>query len=241
MKLRNLLLSGIVSVSVLGVPSLSLASTGVRQMRVNESSVSEIRLAPGYGINISFIRTGEVIEKVWLDDPSWVVLDVDGCLAGLGESKCETSSARVLHLRRIEPLSIPGLPSATSAQLTVITRSASFERRLSVFRVVRASSPPDYHTVEVVPPGVPGRLVDVSALERGRQEAIRQNWLESGSLLDRRIVQFLSLLAAYRLEDARQKAGISLELVERLEQLGRGEDLGFSDGGKPSVELQGEQ
>jgi hypothetical protein len=182
-----------------------------------------IPLSPGHGVNISFLSTGEAIEKVWLDDPSWVVVGVDGCLAGLSAEDCAaSSSSNVLHLRRIESLAIQGIPPAKSSLLTVITRNPrSAERRIHVFRLVKGREVPTFHTVEVVLPNR-GEVTsaDVSALKRGRKEAIQQGWLEESGPLDHRILSFLTSLASQGAEEAARTAGISLALVSRLEELG---------------------
>jgi hypothetical protein len=40
----------------------------------SSQKIPQIELSPGYGVNISFIKSGEIIEKVWLDNPSFVSL-----------------------------------------------------------------------------------------------------------------------------------------------------------------------
>ena len=40
----------------------------------SSSSIPRIELSPGYGVNISFIKSGEIIEKVWLDNPTFASL-----------------------------------------------------------------------------------------------------------------------------------------------------------------------
>ncbi|MGD1874566.1 MAG: hypothetical protein ACFB02_16120, partial [Mastigocoleus sp.] len=36
----------------------------------SNQQIPQIKLSPGYGVNISFIKRGEIIEKVWLDNPA---------------------------------------------------------------------------------------------------------------------------------------------------------------------------
>lgn len=213
--------------------------TGIRQVTVGESAPVTIPLSPGHGVNISFIPTGEMIEKVWLDDPSWVVLDVDGCLQNLTRGECASATSSVLHLRRIERLDIQGLPIAKTSQLTVVTRSPkTLARRVNVFRLTRGDASPEYHTVEVVYRATLTRnqpAVDSAAIERGRLVAIRQRWLEESGSLDRRIKAFITQLRTQSVEEASRSAGISMELVSRLEELGNQRSLPL---GLPQESLQ---
>jgi hypothetical protein len=211
------------NIPVLAVPTLA----GIRQVTVGESKPVIIYLTPGHGVNISFIPTGEIIEKVWLDDPSWVVLDVDGCLQNLTQGDCTSSSSSVLHLRQIERLNIQGIPKAQTSQLTVITRSPkTLVRRVNVFRLTRSNASPQYHTVEIVQKSnLTGNqpTVDLVAIERGRLVAIRQKWLEESSPLDKRILLFIQKLqmGTSSLEEALSGSGISRALISRLEELGK--------------------
>ncbi|MFB2834229.1 hypothetical protein [Floridanema evergladense] len=235
--MKTILISAISATCIFGFSPQILAST-VRQIpkeiaTVNSGQPLVLGLAPGYGLNISFIPTGETVEKVWLDDPSWVTVDVDGCLPGLTNSNCDRPGANVLHLRRIKPLNFPGLsrsPSGSSL-LTVITRNSS-GRRLYLFRIAKVSEI-EYHTVEVVNKNQINspfsrnseRAVDsqtYSQIERGIQVVIERRLLRRGSPLWYRISYFLSRLKeGYPLEQARIDSNISVDLVNRLHQLGK--------------------
>jgi hypothetical protein len=131
---------------------------GVRRVSVDVATgnstirIPSIELSPGYGVNISFIKSGEIVEKVWLDNPAIASLDVDGCLSGIAQ-KCELEGATVLHLRRINPLTVTQLPKTNSSLLTVVARGNS-GRRVYLFRVAMGDGTPNYHTIEVVPTAV---------------------------------------------------------------------------------------
>ncbi|WP_414585391.1 hypothetical protein [Scytonema sp. PCC 10023] len=194
-----------------------------------------IELSPGYGVNINFIPTGETVEKVWFDNPSFATLDVDGCLSGLGRECQQFQGATVLHLRRINPLNIPGLPKTNSTLLTVVT-AGSAGRRVYVFRVAMGGKNPKYHTVEVTPKEVPSavashppRLTSVLAqyqdwqiMSRGLIVAQQQRLIRRDSPLWKRIENFLvSVKVGEPTEVAAAKSGISLQLVKRLQELGK--------------------
>ncbi|MCA1994144.1 MAG: hypothetical protein LDL41_19170 [Coleofasciculus sp. S288] len=202
------------------------------QVSFDSEQLPTIKLAPGRGVNISFIPTGSAIEKVWLDDPSWVVLSADGCLVGLGidstrmprqgGQNCSNSPTSVLHLRRIDALPIPGIPKSDSTQLTVITRSPALGRQILVFRLVKATETP-YYTVEVVDSSrqIEQSRIDLAAIERGRKFALEQSLLLEGSALDLRIVDFISRLQQRQsLEMAQRQSRISWQLISRLAELG---------------------
>lgn len=79
-----------------------------------------LKLYPGHGITLSFRAIGETVHKTWLDDPSQVTLDFDdpNCLSAAEKRTC---AAQVLHLRRINRLSFPGLPQTSTTALTIVT------------------------------------------------------------------------------------------------------------------------
>lgn len=189
-----------------------------------------IELSPGYGVNISFINSGEIIEKVWLDNPTFVSLDVDGCLSGL-RRECKSMGATVLHLRRIKPLNLPQLPKTNSSLLTVVARGKS-GRRVYVFRVTMGSKKPKYHTIEVTPTiNVEGKIANLNKngniinfflIKRGLKIVQQQRLILPTSHLYKRIEQFLSSVkTGNSIHDSARKNGISLQLVNRLIELGK--------------------
>ncbi|MEH2164740.1 MAG: hypothetical protein V7K38_27715 [Nostoc sp.] len=113
------------------------------------------------GTNLSFIQAGEVIKKVWLNDPSQVIMDFDGpvCMqfgvaSNTNTGDCKNSAANVIQLRRIKKLNIPGLPTTSNTLLTVVTE-AQGKNKLYTFRVMYGTGSPEYHTLAIFadPPG----------------------------------------------------------------------------------------
>lgn len=252
--------------SVLASPAVQRISAEVA-MGTTGTPIS-LSLSPGYGLNISFISTGETVEKVWLDDPSWVTVDVDGCLRGLSTTNnCDRPGATVLHLRRIQELNFPGLSQSPnkSSLLTVVTRGTS-GRRVYVFRIRLgrpSGTPPQYHTVEVVdnnvisPPSnasvavasTLGRAFNINVdssgkvdrqtfarIERGVNLSVERRFLRQGSPLWYRLAYFLTRLKdGFPLEQARVDSNISLQLINRLYQLGASVEPAFPSGSRSLV------
>lgn len=124
-------------------------ASDIVQIPLNSTETPLIGLAPGSGVNITFIPSERIIQKVWLDDPTWVVVDVDGCLVGFS-TECEFPTATTVHLKRINPLRIEGFSSTGRSLLTVITSGESGDLRISTFRIVQKSNP-GASIVEIIP------------------------------------------------------------------------------------------
>ena len=195
----------------------------------SESEIPLIKLSPGYGVNISFIPTGETIEKVWLDNPGIASLDVDGCLSGLGKECEEDTGATVLHLRRIKPLDFKQLPSSTTSLLTVVTKGSD-KRRVYVFRIIPGDATPKIHTIEITDDkeefninrlGNTTDTINLQLINRGFIVAQQQRLISLKSPLIPRVRNFLvSIRAGEQINMAARKNGISLQLVNRLIELG---------------------
>ena len=108
------ILSSLTLLLTLNIPSqLAIATEPNSFLRVvktatkgqsNQMHPINISLANGYGVTLSFLPSNQIITKAWLDNPSFVVIDGDGCLKGLpGSVNCSNQSpgAKVLHLKRI--------------------------------------------------------------------------------------------------------------------------------------------
>ena len=228
---------------------------GANELAVKQVTVAEaegrtappvlVELPPGYGMTLSFIPSGDRIEKVWFDNPAFATLDVDGCLSGLGAAAGETSpsgcsspGATVLHLRRINKLTVPGLPDTNRTLLTAVAvERASGRRRVYLFRVVPAPKT-SYQIIEVVPSSASSsktlanyRLLtdaatDWQVFQRGLDVALQQRSIVSRQPLFQRIQTFLlKVKNGERVASAAEAAGISLQLVERLRSLGSSEPI----------------
>lgn len=145
----------IIATALTFVPIYSaFAAPIVREVMQSSASGSSGSLQPikvwnGHGVSISFYKTKETIKRVWIDDPSQILLDSDGCLDGIDDD-CDENGAGLIHLRRIKRLDIKGMPKTHTTQLTIITESAQ-GRKSYHFRVIPASGTPEYSQIAIVP------------------------------------------------------------------------------------------
>ena len=120
-------------------------------------AIVTLEVAPGLGLNLNLISTGEVVKKAWIDDPSRITLSFDGNLCqpmsdNQSASCSDEAGATVVHLRQIKPIDFPALPRSKSG-VTLLTLVAEGEtgRKLYQFKVVPISGEPKYTTVTIVP------------------------------------------------------------------------------------------
>ncbi|KYC34644.1 hypothetical protein WA1_50475 [Scytonema hofmannii PCC 7110] len=202
------------------------------QVTGETAQLQTVKVWNGHGVSISFYRTGEIIKKIWLDDPSKFVFDVDGCLEGLGRCSQKSTGAGLIHIRRIEKVKIPGLPQATyGAHMTVITESGS-TRKSYHFRIVPGSGKPEYSQIEIIgdTPSKPEEvkpkvsytaLSDSRYISRGMQVALSNQWVVRDSKLWQRLNKLVELRSlGEELVVAANSAGVSMQLVEKLMLLG---------------------
>lgn len=120
-------------------------------------AIETLEVAPGVGLNINLIPTGEVVKKAWIDDPSKIALGFDGDLCVSQHTnqqrECTNSNgATVVHLRQIKLINFPALTRSTSGVtlLTLVAEGAT-GRKLYQFKVVPTNSEPKYTTVTITP------------------------------------------------------------------------------------------
>lgn len=222
-------------------PLLSVSSATaaiVRQIPASQVSgetatLTTVKVWNGHGVSISFYRTGEIIKKIWLDDPSKFVIDVDGCLKGLGECGEKETGAGLIHLRRIETIKIPGLPQAQhGTHLTVITESGGTKKTYH-FQVVPGSGKPEYSQLEIIgdtasreeparqPKADYTAISDSKYLAKGLQAALEKQWITTNSALWQRLTKVVELRSqGQELAVAAINSGVSMKVIEKLMALG---------------------
>jgi hypothetical protein len=171
---RKYAISGIVAVLVLSLPTIAHAESifpakrqiGVSQAMGVSGVTSVVSLSPMQSLNISFIKTGEIIKKVWLGNPSKVVMDYDSplCKDGAKDSNC---GATVINLRQLaQPIdldmNLPASARGNLTSLTVITTGAGGLRNLYQFQLVLNVPTPAYSILEVVPDAQIPRLTPLT-------------------------------------------------------------------------------
>ena len=171
---RKYAISGIVPFLVLSMPAIAHADPifpakrqiGISQAMGVSGVTSVVSLSPMQSLNISFIKTGETIQKVWLGNPSKVVMDYDSplCKDGANNSNC---GATVINLRQLaQPIdldmNLPASARGNRTSLTVITTGAGGLRNLYQFQLVLNVPAPAYSILEVVPDAQIPRLTPLT-------------------------------------------------------------------------------
>lgn len=240
------LLVGLSVLPVVVTASPSLAQTAA-VLRVSSQTAEGTtqagmqRLVLGtQGLNLSFLRLNESVQKVWLDNPSRVVIDFDGCLSGGGlgggdnnrASAC--SGASIIRLRQLpQAIDFPKgiFAGGNSTQLTVIT-TASGVRKVYLFQLVLAGGIPPYGMVEIVPsaPPAPAQLVSISQeyqqkvlsqLSQGLAIAETRNQIDKTSLAYQQLTTTIALMQSGKpFAEAVQQTGVPSALVNRLRGYG---------------------
>ncbi len=228
--------------SLIFLPAIGQARTPVEKISASraqglEGDLPTITVWSGAGANLNLIPTGEIIKKVWLDDPSQIGLDSDEPLcilaAGSDDDSCTNSAATVLHLKRIHQIKFPNLPRTASTLLSVVTENKQGERALYQFRVAYGKGNPEYHTVTVYPDVAPNtsassarqnNLERLQNIEQGLKVAKSKRLLgksQGNQNLELRVKRFLFLVRGGTKSDlAMKKAGVSPQLISKLEELG---------------------
>jgi hypothetical protein len=218
-------------------PALAQAvrTVPVSQARGDRQIVT-VDLYPGHGTTLNFRSTGETIRRAWLDDLSKVTLSFDDASCSVSETENECA-AQVIHLRRINPLEFPNLPTTETTLLTVLTDGGLYLFRLAF----PESGNPSYYSLDiqpdslsagVQPQSVAAQVEGISGaqlIEQGLGVAQSRNLIAEGDPLWERLQ---NLIAAVRqgvhVEVAAAQAGVSQELIVRLVELGQTVSLGVT-------------
>ncbi|MBD2073376.1 hypothetical protein H6F86_05650 [Phormidium sp. FACHB-592] len=240
------LLVGLSALPVVVTASPSLAETAA-VLRVSSQTAEGTtqtgmqRLVLGtQGLNLSFLRLNESVQKVWLDNPSRVVIDFDGCLSGGGlgggdnSRIASCSGASIMRLRQLpQAIDFPKgiFADSNSTQLTVIT-TASGTRKVYLFQLVLAGGTPPYGMVEIVPSPLPApaQLVSISQeyqqkvlsqLSQGLAIAETRNQIDKTSLAYQQLTATIALMQSGKpFAEAMQQTGVPSALVNRLRGYG---------------------
>jgi hypothetical protein len=186
--------------------------------RAQDGAAPMLTVHPGYGLNLSFITTGEKIRKAWLDDPSQIALDFDS----------KPPNATLIHLRNIVALNFPSLrrsPDRTTL-LTIITDNS----KLYQFKLKASEGMPKYTTLAVMSDQRGTPKIEISAyrsgsledVERGLQVARNRKLLDTRTTLVSRVQNFTALVRnGESLTTAASKAGVTMGLISKLADMGQ--------------------
>ncbi len=198
----------------------------------NGQPLATITLWPGYGTNLNLIPTGEVIKKAWLDDPSRIAIDFDGCLArsgeGQGAAAGDNCGTTVIHLRQITGVTFPGLTSSENATtLLTLIAEGSGGKKLYQFRVEMGKGAPQYNTLTVYPDSQGTPYIDVG-LRKATVEDISKglSLAEAQKLISRRdaawskVQNFLAQVrSGESVGSSLQRSGANMAIITKLAEL----------------------
>jgi hypothetical protein len=220
---------GAISLEGFVIAPPSFAQTPLTTQESNQTAISLYR---GQGITLNFRPTGETIQRAWLDDPSQTTLDFDDTNCSTSDS--EECAASVIHLRRINPLDFPGLPTASATSLTVLTNSGLYSFRLTF----PDSGSPSYSVLNIQPESANVAGVDspttvapmtdpltqsegLASIEQGLNMALEKGLIATDDSLWQRTQTFLSLMReGFSSQAAARQAGVSQDLILRLAEMG---------------------
>ena len=190
------------------------------------------------GVNLSFIKTGELIQKVWLDNPTQILMDFDACLpggaGGGGENGGGCTGATIVHLRSlVSPLEFPkGIFSDPRTTALTIVTNKSGTRTIYQFRLSLVSGKSPYPLVEIFPspPISTAQLTNLtvqynqtvtSQLSKGLATAEAKGMIDRSSPSYEQAKRLIALLQqGTPFGTALVQTGIPSAVVDRLRSLG---------------------
>jgi hypothetical protein len=203
---------------------------------VSTETPLKVNLHNGLGTNISFSDVNQSIETIFLDNKSFISLNLNGCLSDDNSRSCPpNSSPTLIHLSTIDPLTLPGVTNVNqlagqNALLTVITTDIKKRKYTYIFNLnisnldesmphialVRIQPKPDefFENTQLTTPQVVNRLKTGFKLA-----TIRGDYAEN-SIISLRIQRFIEgLNLGDKLESA-SSYGLSLSTISNLIELG---------------------
>ena len=241
--LKKTIMSTVLTSLMLAVASPVMATEAVvripaRRARGIESQVVEVKVYPyktGSTI-INFRPTQERIRQVSLGGASlFLSSDDPSCLNSESQGGGEPCSATLLYLQQKPDEAVPSSQRINSTRMSVLT-----DRNIYIFQVVLSSGTPTYSVVEIQPdPNQYTPLIslsEITSLINGYKVAAERELLNNPEF-HQRVRQFIEMVKTEEsLDSAAAKAGISMDVVRKLKELGsqsvpsvRGKSLVISD------------
>lgn len=224
--------------STANVPADASRVRRVSAQAAQEGNVPIAVFVEGGGVLLDFSPTGELIQKISLDDPSRVV--VDHCLV---TKSCGNRPSPIIRLFRSAGIAFKDIPSAKVTMLSVETMDAQGEYHSYIFPLTtgagrstiskvlvgdddapppsRPINPFNGGTLTRSTPAAPTASTAPTAVALGAKVAESDAQLVD-PLLKGRVRQYLQLTnGGMSSKRAARKVGISMALVTRLNSLGQ--------------------
>ncbi|MEN9520428.1 MAG: hypothetical protein RLZZ381_3016 [Cyanobacteriota bacterium] len=123
----------LLAAALLSIPALAQPTFAQTTQSINHQS-TRLYIAHGNGITFSFLNTEETIQKVILDNPSFMVHDFQPCDA-------EECGQQLLHLNRIKDLVLEHIQNNGSTSLQIITKNQQTgEVKIHFYTVIKGNS-----------------------------------------------------------------------------------------------------
>ena len=170
---------------------------------------------------INFRPTKEIVHQVSLVDSSLLLSSDDpDCLSStVAQRSSDSCSATLLYLQQKPKEAVPSSGRIGSTRMSVVT-----DHNIYVFQVILSSDSPVYSVVEIQPSSRQYTplisLAQITALVKGFQVAVSEQYVNNPEF-NSRLRRFLEVVRTEKsLESAAAKAGISMDVVRKLEELG---------------------
>jgi hypothetical protein len=226
-------ISTLLAISVL-VPQVAQAAPvqsifASRAEGKNGKPLATITLWPGQSTNLNLIPTGEVIKKAWLDDPSQVAIDFDGCLPREGQEAAAENRCRatVIRLRQTGGTAPGPTRPENGSPVLILISEGSQGKKLYQFRIEMGKGTPQYDTLTVYPdaPGtasidVGQRKATVEDISRGLSLAETQKLLSRQDAAWSKVQNFLAQVrSGESVDHALQQSGSNMAIITKLAEL----------------------
>ena len=208
---------------------------------LNGAEFPVITIPRGHTITLSFIPSGHHIQSIWLDDPSWIVLNTDSPLCqdisgAQVNGPCGTAS--VIRIRQLaHPISFSANErtrvvdvSGLNTILTVLAINSAAEHFVYQFELdITNTNRISYSTIRIIPtdnrpPGiiVSHTLNQVDQIRRGLQRAQQESLIDASSPEWTKLQFFLEIASSGNstIEDAIYQSGVSREFIGWLASMG---------------------
>lgn len=185
-------------------------------------SIAEIEVYPNNtgATTLNFRPTQELIRQVTFGGGSLLLSSDDpSCLSSESKGSGEPCEATLLYLQQKPKEAVPSNQRISSTRMTVLT-----DKNIYVFQVVLSSGAPIYSVVEIQPdtrqytPLI--SFKEISNLVNGFKAASEQQLLNNPEF-QQRVRRFVEIVKTEEsLESAAARAGISMDVVRKLKELG---------------------